>query len=208
MNLLSNAQQAMRSKEVGALIEPEQKQAEPALTKILKEQGLSDDDISNIIGSQTLLPAGFRLAKFLLSNKNITGIGDLSVFYAMNSSLVSIPPISSYQNMGGDDASYTSDILFLNKNTVVNSLKQNTQMSPQKLIEEFNKHIDMVAIASGQTVDTKGKNLSPAQIKEAQSYAEEFVKNNGSLGVMGISLKAGDEILIESNIQGDANAIV
>ena len=208
MNLLSNAQQAMRSKEVGALIEPEQKQAEPALTKILKEQGLSDDDISNIIGSQTLLPAGFRLSKFLLSNKNITGIGDLSVFYAMNSSLVSIPPISSYQNMGGDDPSYTSDILFLNKNTVVNSLKQNTQTSPQKLIEEFNKHIDMVAIASGQTVDIKGKNLSPAQIKEAQSYAEEFVKNNGSLGVMGISLKAGDEILIESNIQGDANAIV
>lgn len=208
MNLLSNTQQAMRSKEVGALIEPEQKQAESALTKILKEQGLSDDDINIIIGSQTLLPAGFRLAKFLLSNRNIKGIGDLSVFYAMNSSLVSIPPISSYQNMGGDDASYTSDILFLNKNTVVNSLKQNTQTSPQKLIEEFNKHIDMVAIASGQTVDTKGKNLSPAQIKEAQSYAEEFVKNNGSLGVMGISLKAGDEILIESNIQGDANAIV
>lgn len=208
MSLLSNTQQAIRSKEVGALIEPEQKQAESALTKILKEQGLSDDDINNIIGSQTLLPAGFRLAKFLLSNKNITGIGDLSVFHAMNSSVVSIPPISSYQNMGGDNPSYTSDVLFLNKNTILNSLKQNTQSSPQKLIEEFNKHIDMVAIASGQTVDIKGKNLSPAQIKEAQSYAEEFVKNNGSLGVIGISLKAGDEILIKGNIQGNANAIV
>ena len=208
LTLLSQTQQFVRSEQVGADILPEEKQALPALTKILKEQGLSEEDINGVIESQTLLPAGFRLAKLLLSNRNLKGIGDLSSFYAINSNTVSIPPSQSYQNMGGNDSSYTSDVLFLNKNSVLDFLKNNTKPSLQKLIEEFNNHVSQVAIAMGQTVDTKGKNISPESIKQAQIYTDEFVKTTGSVGIIGISLQSGDEISIKGNIQGDANAVV
>ena len=208
LSLLSSAQQSIRSKQVSAIVEPEEKQALTDITKILKDQGLSEEDVNGIIENQTLLPAGFRLAKFLLSNKNITGIGDLSVFYAMNPSTLFIPPIQSYQTLGGNDQSYSADVLFLNKNVLANSLQSKTQISPQKFIEEAINHVTLVGIAMGQTVDAKGKNLLPSKIQEAQRYTEEFTNNNGSLGVLGVSLKSGDDISIRGNIQGDANALI
>ena len=208
LSLLTSAQQAIRSEQAGADVLPEETQALKSLTKILKDQNISDEEAEGIIGNQTLLPAGFRLAKYLLSNKNTKGIGDLSVFYAINSRVVSIPPSPLYMDKGGNDPQSQCDVLFLNKNIILNSLGKNVPNNTQKQIEVFNTHLESVCIASGQTSNSKGKEPSSGEIKQAQIYVEEFVKNAGDVGIIGISLRSGDEIYIQGNIQGDANAVV